>query len=97
VDRSLGDHHCQPGLCRALTSSSIHPGAWQGISLLKNPLGTRLGPRQATKHTGLGAFPSPILGRYQLNADFFNRLGMLSEARLAGVYLLGCGSGRRTS
>jgi hypothetical protein len=43
-------------------------------SLLKSSLGARFGPRPAIKHTGFGAFPSPILGRHQLNADIFNRL-----------------------
>jgi hypothetical protein len=44
------------------------------IRLLKNSLGARFHPRSGTKHAAFWGVSSPICGRYQLNADFFNTL-----------------------
>jgi hypothetical protein len=52
---------------------------------VETPIGARFGLRPATKHPGSGAFPSPILGRYELNADFLNRL--VHPPKFVGVAL----------
>jgi hypothetical protein len=41
---------------------------------LKNSLCARFHPISGTKYTGFGGLCSPICGRIELNADFFNRL-----------------------
>jgi hypothetical protein len=48
------------------------------VSLLKNSLCARFDPKLGPKHTVFGAFWgfwSPIRSHFQLNADFFNKLG----------------------
>jgi hypothetical protein len=42
--------------------------------LLKNSPYARFHSRSSTKYAAFGGFQSPIRGRYQLNADFFNTL-----------------------
>jgi len=54
------------------------PECVEGVSLLKNPLGGHFRLRRGTKYDDFGPL-EPDLGllsaHYQLNADFFNRLG----------------------
>jgi hypothetical protein len=42
--------------------------------VLKNSLVGRVHSGSGTKHTVFGGYWTPICGRYQLNADFFNSL-----------------------
>jgi hypothetical protein len=44
------------------------------VSLLKNTPYTCFHSRSGTKYAVFRGVLSPICGRYQLNADFFNRL-----------------------
>src|SRR5215204_5787534 len=68
-----------PGLLLALPFAHPYsPKCVEGVSLLKNSLYARFGPRSGSKHTIFGAFWSfwsPIGSHFRLGADFFNRLG----------------------
>jgi hypothetical protein len=80
---------------------TYHPGARspdspecvEGVSVLKNPSWRSPSPQIVYQTHWFWDVSSPILGRHQLNADFFNRLGCsanfgltaFSEVRIAPV------------
>lgn len=87
-ERYLEDPRGGARAAQALPLTSTDPCPYspecaEDASVLKNPLGARFRPRSATKNTLFGRFEAD-LWCYQLNADFFNKLGRFREGPLRG-------------